>query len=98
MPDHVGDRRARRLAVEQRGVDLQRYVHLEAVQDDPCDLRAILFDLCLPLDHRGDDQHLVRGQAEALRLGDDILLANDEIQEIDETEDGDNIDAEPTKH
>ena len=31
------------------------------------DLRAVLVDLRLALDHRGDDQHLVRREAEHLR-------------------------------
>ena len=81
--DGVGDRRARRLSVQQRGVDLQRHAELEAVDDDPGDLRPILVDLGLAFDHRGDDDHLVRAETELRGLRLDLFLADDEVHEVD---------------
>ena len=45
--------------VAQRRVDAERLALVEAVVDDRGDELALLGDLHLALDHRGDDQHVV---------------------------------------
>ncbi len=54
--------------VPDRRVDPQRHSLLEPVVDHGRDERALLRDLHLALDHRGDDQHVVARQVLLLRV------------------------------
>ena len=69
--------------VAQRRVDAERHPGAQAVVDDGRDQRAVARELRLALDHRGDDQHVVLGQARRARVREvelvEVLLEREQL-------------------
>ena len=80
-PARVRTARWRRSAAASRSPD--RCAEAEPVVDDPGDLRPVLGHLGLAFDHRGDDQRLVRRDAECRGAVDDVLLIADAFHQCD---------------